>query len=264
MLLPYPSVGATENALLAACGCEGLTVLRGCAKEPEVEELAVFLRAAGMEITGIGTDTMTVCKGKAVGRVFHRLSADRIAASALLCAVGACGGKLVLQDVISTHLQPMLDVLGEMGCNIKIREKDVILSSDGALWASGQPIVTGPYPAFPTDAQPLLLAACLKADGVTVIRERVFAGRLRHAAQLRRFGGDVSLTDDCAAVITGVSGLHGADAAAGELRGGAALILAALQAEGESCIVDAGHIGRGFAHWDATLKQLGADLEFTE
>ncbi len=264
VLLPYPSVGATENAMLAACGCDGETILRGCAKEPEVVELAEFLCAAGVEITGTGTDTMHIRRGKPTGRVFHRMEADRIAASALLCAVGACGGKLILQEVISSHLQPMLDVLGEMGCNIKIREQELMLQSDGKLWAPGAPVITGPYPAFPTDAQPLLLAACLKADGVTVVQERVFGGRLKHARQLRRFGGDVSLSEDCTAVVSGVAELNGAALCIRDLWGGTAALIAALQADGESCIVDGGHISRGFAYLDATLRLMGADLEFTE
>ena len=264
VLLPYPSVGATENAMLAACGCAGETVLRGCSKEPEIIELADFLCAAGVEIIGAGTELMRICCDACVGKVYHRLQADRMAASALLCAVGACGGKLILKEVISSHLQPMLDVLGEMGCNIKIREQELMLQSDGKLWAPSDPIVTGPYPRFPTDAMPLLLAASLKADGVTIVRERVFGGRLTQGRLLRRFGGDVSLTDDCAAVVTGVQELRAATVAIHELWSGTAVLLAALQAEGESCIVDDGCISRGFAYLDATLRQLGAELEFTE
>lgn len=264
VLLPYPSVGATENAMLAACGCRGTTILRGCAKEPEVVELAEYLCSAGVTVLGAGTDVMHICPEKCSGTVHHRMKADRIAASALLCAGAACGGKLILQEVISSHLQPTLDVLGEMGCNIKIRESEVLLQSDGTLWAPMSPIVTGPYPGFSTDTMPLLLAASLKADGVTVVRERVFGGRLRHARLLRRFGGDVSLTDDCAAVVTGVRELHGCAVRIHDLWGGTAVLLAALQAEGDSCIVDGGCIRRGFAYLDATLRQLGANLEFTE
>ena len=140
----------------------------------------------------------------------------------------------------------------------------MILQSDGKLWAPMNPIVTGPYPAFATDVHPLLLAAALKADGVTVIRERVFGGRLQQAKLLRRFGGDVSLTEDCAAVVTGVHVLHGANVCIRDLWSGAAVLLAALQSDGESCIVDDGCISRGLAYFDAALKQMGADLEFTD
>lgn len=264
VLLPYPSVGATENAMLAACGCSGETILRGCAKEPEVVELAEYLSSAGLNIRGAGTDVIRVRREKCVGKMFHRMYADRIAASALLCAVGACGGKLILQEVISSHLQPTLDVLGEMGCNIKIHGSEIVLQSDGKLWSPMNPITTGPYPSFSTDVQPLLLAACLRADGVTVVRERVFGGRLSHAKQLRQFGGDVSLTEDCAVLVTGVPTLRGATVRIHDLWSGAAVLLAALQADGESCVVDDNCISRGFAHLDATLRQLGADLEFTD
>lgn len=264
VLLPYPSVGATENALLCACGCRGETVIRGCAIEPEAVELCVFLQKAGMHMTGIGTDTVTIRRGRAVGLLRHRVMPDRVAASTLLCAGAACGGELKLQEVNAAHLQPTLDLLAEMGCNIKIQESAVILQSSGDLWSPSGEIVTGPYPAFPTDVQPVLLAASLRADGVTVLRERVLAGRLAHAKQLRRFGGDVTLTEDCTAVVTGVSRLHGAITQAQDTMGAAALLIAGLQAEGETHIVDAGHTARGFAYLDALLRPLGADLEFNE
>lgn len=264
VLLPYPSVGATENALLCACGCAGKSVIRGCAKEPEVIQLCDYLRQAGMSIHGAGTDTVTVGRGGAPKLLRHRLMPDRVAAATLLCMGAACGGELVLQEVNADHLQPSLDLLAEMGCNIKIRENALLLQSDGTLWSPAREVVTGPYPAFPTDVQPVLLAASLRADGVTILRERVLAGRLTHAKQLRRFGGDVSLTDDCSAVVTGMSRLQGACVEAHDVMGAAALLTAALQAEGESRIVDAGHTARGFAYLDAVLRLLGADLEYME
>lgn len=264
VVFPFPSVGATENAMLAACGCGGETVLRNCAKEPEIEELAAYLRAMGAQVVGAGTDTIRIRPGKYTGTVHHRVLPDRIAGATLLCAAAACGGKLTLQEVICPHLQPVLDVLGEMGCNIRTGENSVTLQSDGRLWSPSGEIITGTYPAFPTDAQPVLMAACLKADGVTVFRERVFSGRLTHARQLRRFGGNICLTEDCTAVVTGVDALHGVSAETRDLRGGAALLVAALQAEGESPIVDAGRIPRGYEFLDATLRQLGADIDYTD
>lgn len=264
VVFPYPSVGATENAMLTACGCGGTTVLRNCAVEPEIEELADYLNAMGARVSGAGTDTVRIVPGTYCGRVHHRVLPDRIAASTLLCAAAACGGKLTLQEVNCLHLHPVLDVLEEMGCNIKIREHSVTLQSEGKLWSPSNDIVTGEYPKFPTDAQPALLAAALKADGVTIIRERVFAGRLAHAKQLRRFGGNVCLTEDCSAVVTGVDALQGTYVQARDLRGGAALIVAALQAEGESRIVDTGHISRGYEFLDATLRQLGAEIDYSD
>ena len=264
VLLPYPSVGATENAMLAACGCSGQTILRGCAKEPEISDLAAYLRAAGMNITGDGTDVIWIRPKKPKEKVRHTLLPDRTAAAFLLCAVASCGGELHLNELIPTHLQPVLDVLEEMGCNIKIHERGLSLRMDGELWAPSCPVVTGPYPSFPTDALPFLMAASLKADSVTVLRERVFGGRLRVGRLLRRFGGDVSLTDDCAAVVNGVGGLRGAAVCTHNPLEAAAVLIAALQADGESAVVDHGQMAGSFAFLDAVLRQLGAELEFTE
>ena len=264
VLLPYPSVGATENAMLAACGCSGQTILRGCAKEPEVSDLAAYLRGAGMDITGDGTDVIYIRPKKPKDKVHHTLLPDRIAAAFLLCAVASCGGELHLNEVIPPHLQTVLDGLKEMGCNIKIHERSLSLISDGKLWAPSCAVVTGPYPCFPTDALPFLMAASLKADSVTVLRERVFGGRLCAGKLLRRFGGDVSLTDDCTAVVNGVGSLHGAAICTHDPLEAAALLIAALQAEGESTVVDHGQLAGGFAFLDAVLRQLGAELEFTQ
>ena len=264
VILPYPSVGATENAMLAACGCKGVTVIRGCAKEPEVADLAAYLRACGMAIFGEGTDTICITPQRIAGKVFHCILPDRIAASMLLCAAASCGGKLNLQEVDASHLQPVLDGLTEMGCNIKIHERSLSLVSDGKLWAAAGPIVTGPYPAFPTDALPFMIAASLKADSVTVFRERVFGGRLKQMRLLRRFGGDRSVTEDCAAVVTGVSKLNGASVCCHDSLEASAMLLAALQAEGESTLVEQGQIGGSFAFLDSVLRQLGAELEFTQ
>lgn len=264
VVFPFPSVGATENAMLAACGCAGETVLRNCAKEPEIEDLAKFLCAAGVQITGAGTETIHIRPGKHNGTVCHRVLPDRIAGATLLCAAAACGGKLILREIICPHLKPVLDGLEEMGCNIKKQEDSVTLQSDGALWSPANEIITGTYPAFPTDAQPVMLAACLQADGVSVFRERIFSGRLAHAKQLRRFGGNICLTEDCSAVVTGVPRLHSANVEAHDLRGGAALLVAALQADGESHIVDHDRISRGYEFLDATLRQLGAEIDYTD
>ena len=261
---PYPSVGATEQAMLAACGCCGMTVLHHCAKDPAIEDLAQYMNRMGVKIIGAGTDTIQIIPGKYIGTVYHAVIADRVAAGTLLCAAAACGGKITLQDINCTHLHPVLDGLEEMGCNIKIREQSVTLQSTGDLWSPSYEIVTGPYPRFPSDMQPMILAAALCADGVTVVREHVFAGRLKHARQLRKFGADISFGEDCTAYVTGVDALHGAYAEARDIRGGAALLVAALQARGESCIVDAGHISRGYEFFDATLRQLGAEIEYSD
>ncbi len=263
-VLTFPSVGATENAMLAACGGSGEVILRNCAREPEIQELAAYLNAMGAAVTGAGTATVRIRPGSHWGTVHHRVQPDRIVAGTLLCAAACCGGVLTLEEVICPHLQPILDELAEMGCNIRIGENTVTVRSDGRLWSPFGEIITGPWPGFPTDLQPVLLAAALRANGVTVIRERMFARRLAHAAQLRRFGGSIELTDCCTAVVTGVDALHGVTAQARDVQGGAALLLAALQAEGESTVVDDGHLIRAYESFDAVLRQLGANINYTD
>ena len=264
VVLPYPDVGATANAMLAACGCKGEIILRGCAKDPEILDLAAYLIAAGAEITGAGTDTIHIRRLECITNVHHILQGDPMAAAALLCAVASCGGEIILQEVYPSHLQPILDELAEMGCNIKMRSNGLTLRSDGHLWAPTQPIETGPWPMVSADALPLLMAACLQADGVTILRDGAFCGRLRHTAQLRQLGGDISLTEDGIAVVTGVSPLRGASLRARDVWSGAAAVIAALQAEGETTVVDDGCISRSLAYLDAVLRQMGAEIDFTE
>ncbi len=262
VVLPYPGVDATRQAMLAACGTAGETVLRGCARDPEIGDLADYLARCGHTIRGMGSDTVHILPGRSTGTVYHRLPFDRSAAGTLLCAVAACGGKLTLHDIFSPHLQPILDGLAEMGCNIKIRRDGLTLTSRGELWSPSEPVITGPYPRFPSDSLPGLLAACLRADGVTVARERVTAGRAETLKLLRRFGGDVSLTEACGVVITGVGELYPADLTIPDVQTGAALLIAALQAPGESRLVDGGLLARVYEYPDAVLRLLGADISY--
>lgn len=259
--LAYPSVGATENAMLAACGCGGETVLRGCAREPEITQLAEFLRMAGVAVTGDGTDTICVKGTFASGTREMKLMPDRNAGAWLLCAAAACGGEICLQEVNCAHLQPILDGLEEMGCNIKIRDHSVTLRSQGRLWAGNRAVVTGPWPGFPTDLLPSYLAVCLKADGVSCGEDRVYGDRLQCVELLRRFGGDVTRVGDCAALVTGVPCLQGANVIARAPWMAAAAVIAGLSACGETALVDNGSLDRIFAYPECTLRQLGAEIE---
>lgn len=261
--LPMPSVGATENAMLAACAAEGETVIMNAAREPEITELQTFLQTLGADVTGAGSATVRV-RGKKLEpfRVGHRIMPDRIVSSTLLCACAAAGGDVELRAVEPRHFSKVLHSLSECGCDIMSNSSSVRLRSGGNLKAP-MPVITGPYPGFPTDAQPLMLAACLKARGTSVFVENVFQNRFRFTEELQRLGARIH-TEGRVAVVTGVEALHGAPTVATDLRGGAALIIAALSAEGETDILDSGHVERGYESFDERLAALGADIRLSE
>ena len=261
--LPMPSVGATENAMLAACAAEGETVIMNAAREPEITELQTFLQTLGADVTGAGSATVRV-RGKKLEpfRVGHRILPDRIVSSTLLCACAAAGGDVELRAVEPRHFSTVLRSLSECGCDIMSNSSSVRLRSGGNLKAP-MPVITGPYPGFPTDAQPLMLAACLKARGTSVFVENVFQNRFRFTEELQRLGARIH-TEGRVAVVTGVEALHGAPTVATDLRGGAALIIAALSAEGETDILDSGHVERGYESFDERLAALGADIRLSE
>ena len=261
--LPMPSVGATENAMLAACAAEGETVIMNAAREPEITELQIFLQTLGADVTGAGSATVRV-RGKKLKpfRVGHRIMPDRIVSSTLLCACAAAGGDVELRAVEPRHFSTVLRSLSECGCDIMSNSSSVRLRSGGNLKAP-MPVITGPYPGFPTDAQPLMLAACLKARGTSVFVENVFQNRFRFTEELQRLGARIH-TEGRVAVVTGVEALHGAPTVATDLRGGAALMIAALSAEGETDILDSGHVERGYESFDERLAALGADIRLSE
>lgn len=261
--LPMPSVGATENAMLAACAAEGETVIMNAAREPEITELQTFLQTLGADVTGAGSATVRV-RGKKLEpfRVGHRIMPDRIVSSTLLCACAAAGGDVELRAVEPRHFSTVLHSLSECGCDIMSNSSSVRLRSGGNLKAP-MPVITGPYPGFPTDAQPLMLAACLKARGTSVFVENVFQNRFRFTEELQRLGARIH-TEGRVAVVTGVEALHGAPTVATDLRGGAALMIAALSAEGETDMLDSGHVERGYESFDKRLAALGADIRLSE
>lgn len=258
ILLPFPSVGATENAMLAACAAAGETVICNAAREPEIADLQCYLRKLGADISGAGTSTVTVGGFRPRPFVEHTIMPDRIVAATILCAAAACGGEVELQDVDPAHFSTVLDSLSEAGCAIITTASAVRLTSDGQLTAP-RPVVTQPYPGFPTDAQPPLMAACLRAKGTTVFTENIFTNRYRHAEEFRRLGAAVSI-EGRVAYVTGVERLTGAPLTASDLRGGAAMLVAGLCAEGATELFDDGYIDRGYDRFDACLSALGADV----
>ncbi|MBQ3704433.1 MAG: UDP-N-acetylglucosamine 1-carboxyvinyltransferase [Oscillospiraceae bacterium] len=256
--LPFPSVGATENLMLAATAAKGETVIRGAAREPEIAALGDYLKTMGCKISGTGTDTITVGGMSYVNHIEHSIIADRIVASTIACAAAAAGGDVELRDVEPAHFSTVLHFLKQAGCDIMCQNRSVRLRSDGNLRAVGE-ICTEPYPGFPTDAQPVLMAALLKARGRTLIRETIFENRFRQVPELLRLGADIELCGQCAE-IRGVERLHGTVLNATDLRGGAAMLVAGLTAEGQTTVCDDGHIRRGYESFDARLRALGADI----
>lgn len=256
--LPFPSVGATENVMLAACAAKGTTVLHGAAREPEIVALQEYLRAIGAKIHGAGSDTLTIEGMSRESYAVHRIIPDRIVASTIACAAAAAGGNVELRGVDPKQFSTVLHFLNQAGCDIISSNRSVRVISDGKLQGVGA-LSTAPYPGFPTDAQPVLMAALLKAEGKTVITETIFENRYRQVPELRRLGADISISGKDAE-IWGVDCLHGTALTATDLRGGAAMIVAGLAAEGETVICDDGHVTRGYERFDIRLRSLGADI----
>ena len=259
IVLPLPSVGATENAILAACGAEGTTVVYNAAREPEIQELQDFLNAMGAEVKGAGGSIVTVAGLRQLHGGSHRVIADRIVGATYLCACAACGGEIRLNGADGFTLSTVSHALREAGCTVHDERGAVSLESGGALRGI-RPVRTAPYPGFPTDAQPALMAALLKSEGSTVFVENIFENRYRHVDELARMGAQIRVAGRVA-VLSGVKTLHGAAVKCTDLRGGAALVLAGLQAEGETRVSLPEHIDRGYERIERDLALLGARIE---
>ena len=259
--LSIPSVGATENAILAACGAEGTTVILNAAREPEIVDLQRFLTALGARVRGAGSSTVTVEGGRPLHGGRFRVMGDRIVASTYLAAVAAAGGEAEIRGADWRHLATMTAALGEAGCRVSSGPDRAVIRSQGRLRGL-RPIRTAPYPGFPTDAQAILMAALCTAEGATVFVENIFESRYRHVDELARMGADIRV-EGRVAVVYGVPRLHGARLRCTDLRGGAALAVAALGAEGESAITGLEHIRRGYEDLPGALAALGAEVRLT-
>lgn len=255
--LRYPSVGATETLLMAAVCARGETMIRGAAIEPEVTDLARFLQAAGACITGVGTRRLRVMGVQMLQGVRWRICPDRIAAATVLCAAAACGGRVALTGAVPDHCTAVVRALCRAGCCVTATETGIALESDGRLRGIGA-LLTDVYPAFPTDAAPLLAAALLRAEGESAITDTVFENRFACAAGFSALGAVAGILGRTV-TIRGVRGLHGAQLAAPDLRGGAALAIGALAAEGESLLTGVEHIDRGYEDLAGLFAGLGAD-----
>ncbi|HCD80995.1 MAG TPA: UDP-N-acetylglucosamine 1-carboxyvinyltransferase [Ruminococcaceae bacterium] len=256
--LNFPSVGATENIILAAVLAEGDTVIHGAAKEPEISDLADFLNSAGARINGCGSDTVRIRGVKTLGGAEHSIIPDRIVAATYMACAAVTGGNITLKNVMPPHMASILWLFNESGCKVNINGKSINLLSPQRLLRV--PTVRSlVYPGFPTDAGPIAAALLCKADGTSVFVENIFENRFRYVDELKRFGAKIK-TEGKIAVIEGVTELSAADCKSTDLRGGAALVIAALAANGKSKIGEIQHIERGYEDIAENLRLIGADI----
>lgn len=258
--LDFPSVGATENLIMAATLAEGETILENVAIEPEIVDLATFLSAAGAEIQGAGTDTIKISGVKELKAIEHTVIPDRIEAGTLMVATAMTGGCVTLNNVITSHLKPITAKLKETGVEISEELGKINIKSTGKLKAID--IKTLPYPGFPTDMQAQFVALMSKAEGNSIAVETIFENRFLYVPELIRMGANIKI-DGRSAVIEGRESLNGAKVKATDLRAGASLILAGMISEGITTITDIYHIDRGYDGIDKKLISLGANIERT-
>ena len=258
IVLSLPSVGATENAMLAAVCADGVTTITNAAREPEIVDLQNFLLALGARVRGAGSSVITVEGGAPLHGGSYTVMGDRIVACTYLAAAAAAGGHVEVTGVDWRNLSTVTAVLTEAGCAVRSQPGRITLTCDKPL-KGVRPIRTAPYPGFPTDAQAPLMAAMCKGSGCTVFVENMFESRYRHVDELCRMGADIRV-EGRVAVVYGVPRLHGARVRATDLRGGAALVVAALGAEGQTCVEGLHHIDRGYQCLEGDLSALGARI----
>ena len=259
VVLSFPSVGATENTMLAATACNGTTRIINAAREPEIEDLQNFLVAMGADVTGAGSSTIIINGKKKLHSLEYTVMTDRICTATFMCAAALCGGDICLCGTIPEQVSTVISILSDIGCAVRVENDSVRIRSEGELSAI-RSVKTLPYPGFPTDAQPPLMALASKCRGTSTFVENIFDGRYRHVGGLIRMGADIK-TEGRVALVYGVPKLYGAQVDATDLRGGAAMVLAAMAAEGKSEISKIEHIDRGYEKIEETLSALGADVK---
>ena len=257
--LSFPSVGATENIILAATLAKGTTIISNAAREPEISDLADFLNRSGAKIRGAGDSTVIIEGVKKLTPAEHTVIPDRIVASTYMIATAMTGGRIIINDIVPSHIAPIIQPLREAGCLVEINKKQVMLESPKTLKRIRM-IRTMPHPGFPTDVQAQMMALTTIADGTSVIVENIFESRFKHIGELLRFGAKIHV-EGRMAVIEGVKNLNGANVRATDLRGGSAMILAGLSAKGTTEITDIYHIDRGYENPEKVLENLGADIK---
>lgn len=258
VVLEFPSVGATENIVMAAVGAEGKSVIENAAREPEITDLCAMLNRMGAHITGVGSSTLVIEGPSVLHPVEHEVVTDRIETGTFIAAAGITGGEIVLEGARYDYLNTPISKFCEMGMLISTCPEGLWVKGPQRLAATD--IATLPYPGFPTDLQPVAVAMLAVAEGTAVVTENVFDSRFLYISELNRMGADIR-TDGRHAVVKGVERLSGAPVSAPDLRAGAALVLAGLVAEGETQVRNYHHIERGYEAFDEKLRSLGAPVE---
>lgn len=257
--LPIPSVGVTENILLAAATAEGTTVIRGAAREPEIETLCDFLSACGADITGGGSSTIIIKGVNELEGGYFRIPGDRIVAGTYLCACMAAGGEVFLAEAPSSKMQAVLNLANRMGAVCQSTEEGLYVQRRRPL-KTPEKIVTGPYPEFPTDMQSPFLSVLSLAEGKCMVEENIFENRFHTIPYLQRMGAKLTQIDERHVLSEGVEELHGFTVTAEELRGGAALVIAGTAAKGETVIDGCHYIARGYENICRDLRELGVRI----
>ena len=257
ILLEYPSVGATENALMASVLAKGTTVIDNAAREPEIADLASFLNRMGAQVLGAGSSTIRVEGVDELTAVEHTVIPDRIEAATFLAAVGVAGGEITLLGARADHMDMLIEKLAEMGMRVSPTANGLWAMAPKRLQAVD--VATLPYPGIATDYKPLFVALLAVAEGVGIVTENIFSGRFRYVDELVRMGADVR-TDAHHVVVRGRPQLSGAPVRAPDIRAGAALVVAGLRAEGATEVFGAEHIDRGYEDFAGKLAAVGADV----
>ena len=256
--LEFPSVGATENILLAAVLAEGTTILLNAAREPEIVDLCRYLNACGARISGEGEGTITIEGVDCLAGCRHEVLPDRIETATYMAAAAVTGGSLILRHVRPEHVASLFPVFEEAGCHITLWPGELLVSAPARL-RRVKSVRTMPYPGFPTDAQAPVMARTCVADGTSVFIENIFENRYKHAGELARLGAKIKV-EGRVAVVEGVPVLSGAQVECTDLRGGAALVVAALAAEGRTIITELHHLDRGYEGLERSLREAGASI----
>ncbi|MGG6433212.1 UDP-N-acetylglucosamine 1-carboxyvinyltransferase [Anoxybacillus sp. D401a] len=256
--LDFPSVGATENIMMAAVLAEGTTIIENCAKEPEIVDLANFLNAMGAKVRGAGTGTIRIDGVTTLYGAEHAVIPDRIEAGTFMIAAAITGGNVLVQGAVPEHLTSLIAKLEEMGVTILEEDNGLRVIAPDKLKAVD--VKTMPHPGFPTDMQSQMMALLMKAEGTSMVTETVFENRFMHVEEFRRMNADMKI-EGRSVIINGPCNLQGAEVAATDLRAAAALILAGLAAEGYTRVTELKHLDRGYVRFHEKLAALGADIE---
>ena len=256
--LAFPSVGATENIMLASVCAEGVTVIHNAAREPEICDLAHFLNKCGAHISGAGESTIIIDGVQYLHGCEYTVMADRIAATTFMSAAAVTGSHITLKDIVPSHLESVLPIFEEAGCSYHLKGDALSITGPKRL----QPLKlvrTMPYPGFPTDAQAPVMAMAALAEGTSVFVETIFESRYKHVCELTRLGAKIKV-EGRVAIIEGVPKFYGTSVCAAELRGAAALVVAGLAAEGKTSVYGLNYLDRGYEKIEVSLSQLGANI----